>query len=66
MVAVEDGLDMSGVMLGVGPLKGVGVGDIVGATVVCAVGVGVVVCFETNQVQVDGLNSVVLTLVGAA
>jgi len=51
---------------GVGPLKGVGIGVVVGSAVDTAAGEEVGACFATNQVHVVGLNSVLLRLLGDA
>ena len=66
-VGVAVGCEMSGVTLGEGPLKGVGdaEGFVVGVAAI-VVGVGVAISLATNHIHVEGLNSVVCVLMGAA
>jgi predicted membrane-bound spermidine synthase len=65
-VGVAVGVDASGLMLGVGAVKGVGLAVTVAVGAVVGVGVGVAVCLAMNHVQIEGLNSVVWVVVGAA
>ena len=65
-VMLVDNSGMVGFMDGLGWLNGVGVGVSVGCGVMVGFGVDVGVCFNTNQVQVPGLNPLLLVLFGAA
>lgn len=65
-VGVAVGVDASGLMLGVGALNGVGLAVMVAVGAGVGVGVGVAVCLAINHVQLEGVNSVVWVVVGAA